>query len=336
MEVTKEIPPQVRVRHFQARIYYEGMINKCFICKSADHIKANCPRRNATQNSSSVQGRLYSDIVEARDLRPSFAKRVEDKQLECQMTVLKKQSGAAESQQEPCGSGTDTVGLSGEAISVVDVPRVQPALVSEAQESSPRISASGSEQRELTEPVSDESTRQEEPFIEQKVKKRGRKKTRGERGESSNESESEPVIIVPASVSLLDAQQVRTRSRSKQPRIAQDPLSPPSTVHKKHNQPPSTSAYRRSTYHVSMAIFHVGCRSGTHSRPWSTPMRTYQQSPNCNICCSHSKGKRRNPSNPSKSKPTITLALGTLCSRDTTTVGFSSVNCSGHSTICQR
>lgn len=236
MEVTKEIPPQVRVRHFQARIYYEGMINKCFICKSADHIKANCPRRNATQNSSSVQGRLYSDIVEARDLRPSFAKRVEDKQLECQMTVLKKQSGAAESQQEPCGSGTDTVGLSGEAISVVDVPRVQPALVSEAQESSPRISASGSEQRELTEPVSDESTRQEEPFIEQKVKKRGRKKTRGERGESSNESESEPVIIVPASVSLLDAQQVRTRSRSKQPRIAQDPLSPPSTVHKKHNK----------------------------------------------------------------------------------------------------
>lgn len=109
MEVAREIPPQVRMRHFQARIYYEGMINKCFFCKSTEHVKANCPRRNVTQNQSSVQGRLYSDIVEARDLRPDFAKRTEENQLECQMTVLTKQP-------EPSGSGTHVLGKPDEMI----------------------------------------------------------------------------------------------------------------------------------------------------------------------------------------------------------------------------
>lgn len=211
MEVAKEIPPQVRVRHFQARIYYDGMINKCFICKSTDHIKANCPRRNAVQQSSSVQGRLYSDIVEARDLRPDFAKRVEEKQLECQMTILKKQSEPA--QQGPSGSGTGAIGQTEEAIDANDTPGLPVDVTS--------VQPTAEEQEDEGKRDVDDQPRKEELFVEQKVKKRGRKKNRGDKGESSNESESEAMVKVPDGASLLNAQQMRTRSKSKQPRIEQ-------------------------------------------------------------------------------------------------------------------
>lgn len=223
MEVTREIPPQIRIRHFQARIYHDGMVNKCFLCKSTEHVKANCPKRNVAQ--SSVQGRLYSDIVEARDLRPDFAKRMEESQLECQMTVLRKQSEPVQSEQ--CASGSNMNGTEENVVTEssiteqreVGAEKQTPAVTSE--EPSPLVQGHGvpidvdSQQSD----EQDQSSNQQ-PFVEQKTKKRGRKKNRSDKDESSNDSDPE-TIRDPGSVSLLEAQQRRTRSSSKQPRIDQ-------------------------------------------------------------------------------------------------------------------
>lgn len=45
IEMASEIPAQIYVQHFQARVFYEGMSNKCFVCGATDHVKANCPKR---------------------------------------------------------------------------------------------------------------------------------------------------------------------------------------------------------------------------------------------------------------------------------------------------
>lgn len=44
MEISKEIPAHLYVGHFRARIFYEGLKNKCFYCKSEGHEKSNCPK----------------------------------------------------------------------------------------------------------------------------------------------------------------------------------------------------------------------------------------------------------------------------------------------------
>lgn len=44
MEISKEIPAHLYVGHFRARIYYEGLKNKCFFCKEEGHVKAECPK----------------------------------------------------------------------------------------------------------------------------------------------------------------------------------------------------------------------------------------------------------------------------------------------------
>lgn len=54
MEILRDIPASMHVGHMQARIYYEGLQVKCFICGSTGHLKANCPKR------SSVNDRLRS------------------------------------------------------------------------------------------------------------------------------------------------------------------------------------------------------------------------------------------------------------------------------------
>lgn len=68
MEVAKEIPPQVYIGHFRARIYYDGMKNKCFLCKGEGHVKADCPRAvpkdggNSSNNSGS-SGSSYANVT---------------------------------------------------------------------------------------------------------------------------------------------------------------------------------------------------------------------------------------------------------------------------------
>lgn len=51
----EEIPGIVSVRNIQARVYYQGLLNKCFQCGSVEHIKVDCPSRK------SVNDRLKGD-----------------------------------------------------------------------------------------------------------------------------------------------------------------------------------------------------------------------------------------------------------------------------------
>lgn len=50
MEILRDIPASMHVGHMQARIYYDGLQAKCFICGSTDHMKAGCPKRSTTVN----------------------------------------------------------------------------------------------------------------------------------------------------------------------------------------------------------------------------------------------------------------------------------------------
>lgn len=45
MEIKSDIPATIHVRNFQARVFYEGLQNKCFLCGSTEHKKADCPKR---------------------------------------------------------------------------------------------------------------------------------------------------------------------------------------------------------------------------------------------------------------------------------------------------
>lgn len=56
MEISTAIPPQLHVQHFQVRVFYEGMQNKCFACGSPEHVKANCPKRTSVSNRLTQNG----------------------------------------------------------------------------------------------------------------------------------------------------------------------------------------------------------------------------------------------------------------------------------------
>lgn len=63
MDVQSEIPPQLYICNYRCRVYYTGMQEKCFICKSTDHLKSDCPRRvgggeeNASGSNLTPRGR---------------------------------------------------------------------------------------------------------------------------------------------------------------------------------------------------------------------------------------------------------------------------------------
>lgn len=47
MEVVSEIPAQLHIQSIRARVYYEGLQHKCFVCGALDHLKAACPKRQS-------------------------------------------------------------------------------------------------------------------------------------------------------------------------------------------------------------------------------------------------------------------------------------------------
>lgn len=62
MEIEKEIPANVYIGHFRARLYYEGLKNKCFHCKAEGHIKAECPKLASLKDNPN-DSLLYSRVT---------------------------------------------------------------------------------------------------------------------------------------------------------------------------------------------------------------------------------------------------------------------------------
>lgn len=58
-----EIPASLHVRNIRARVFYEGLVNKCFLCGATDHIKAECPERKTVNTRLDASRGSYSAAV---------------------------------------------------------------------------------------------------------------------------------------------------------------------------------------------------------------------------------------------------------------------------------
>lgn len=47
MELIDDIPAQVYVQSIKARVFYDGIQHRCFVCGSTEHLKAECPKRKS-------------------------------------------------------------------------------------------------------------------------------------------------------------------------------------------------------------------------------------------------------------------------------------------------
>lgn len=64
MEVEKEIPANLYIAHFRARVYYEGLKNKCFFCKAEGHMKVDCPKLASLRSGAETGGQpSYSSVT---------------------------------------------------------------------------------------------------------------------------------------------------------------------------------------------------------------------------------------------------------------------------------
>lgn len=63
MEIAKEIPANLFIGHCRARIYYDGLKNRCFYCKEEGHLKANCPKLATGLTSNGGGARSYSAVT---------------------------------------------------------------------------------------------------------------------------------------------------------------------------------------------------------------------------------------------------------------------------------
>lgn len=66
IEIDKDIPANLYIGHFRARIYYEGLKNRCFFCKAEGHIKAECPKLSDIRKqgvAGPANSRLYSQVA---------------------------------------------------------------------------------------------------------------------------------------------------------------------------------------------------------------------------------------------------------------------------------
>lgn len=74
IEMENEVPSQIYIQHFQAKVFYDGMTSKCFVCGSVDHLKANCPKRvsvNARLSQNNFHG-TYAEVVADSSRKEAF------------------------------------------------------------------------------------------------------------------------------------------------------------------------------------------------------------------------------------------------------------------------
>lgn len=98
MEISKEIPAHLFVGHFRARVYYEGLKNKCFYCKSEGHVKTNCPKlANATSGDANQKEHSSKSTGSTSLGRPSKPVIDVAKPTPANMTVLPSKQVVADS-----------------------------------------------------------------------------------------------------------------------------------------------------------------------------------------------------------------------------------------------
>lgn len=182
MEMSSAVPSQLRVLHFQVRIFYEGMQSKCFTCGSPDHVKQNCPKRQT------VNDRLKT----ARAEPTSFARIVQD--------------GA--------GGFNPVASTSKEFPALSEQQQTQSEVVDKSME--PAVDTGTTTHVEETEPPKDD----DQGFQTVESRKRAlAKKTSGKSTDDSETSATEADVVeeitVPETQNLLADQVRQTRSRSK-------------------------------------------------------------------------------------------------------------------------
>lgn len=196
MEMSTAVPSQLRVQHFQARVFYEGMQSKCFTCGNPDHVKQNCPKRQTVNDR----------LKQVRSDQASFAGVVKD--------------GAGASNVIPSTS-TEFPVLSGQLR-----PQYKPQLVEEqpqtndvkqklVEEVIPDLPQDTSSASEMEVAEGDDHGFQ---LVESRKRALVKKKSEQQPDDSetsATETDAVEGITVPESQNLLEDQVRQTRSRSK-------------------------------------------------------------------------------------------------------------------------
>lgn len=67
LEIKKEIPPSLEIGGWKARIFYEGLRDKCFLCGLQGHHKDACPQRKNKKTKQKKNGGpvSYAGVVES-------------------------------------------------------------------------------------------------------------------------------------------------------------------------------------------------------------------------------------------------------------------------------
>ncbi|XP_055601406.1 uncharacterized protein LOC129750180 isoform X1 [Uranotaenia lowii] len=199
MEISKEIPSKLRFGDFQARLYHDGMVNKCFLCQSNEHFKVNCPRRNGEMKRVSVQGRLYSSIAAGTQVAETLLSNPESVQpTESSSIVLNKTKSSLQT--------------------ITPIRKAKPEESTQPAQSVDEHITENSQTSTVAQRMVQELSSSEQW---KRVPKRGRKLKKNEDNESqsSNGSEAGTPIFVPDKVFFLEFEQKRTRSKCKQLKI---------------------------------------------------------------------------------------------------------------------
>lgn len=210
IDMETEIPSQIYVQHFPAKVFYEGMTSKCFVCGGTDHVKANCPKRvsvNARLNQTSGQGTYAGVVVDGakKDVFPTL------------LDIAKEPSGVSELK-----AAQQSVEVAGDATSESAGP--SKPLTEAALLELPLEDAKEDEAEEISPTAEMEQDSDSMDFEEVKSKKRSRKQhkdssTTSQQRSNSTTSDSDTTSATKVKINApgndLMGMQV-TRSRSKQ------------------------------------------------------------------------------------------------------------------------
>lgn len=236
MELVSEIPAQLTIQHVKARIYYDGLQNKCFGCGALDHLKAACPNRKdvnkrLTPAPKSGNGTFANVVINGGG---SGSGKAEVLQSESSgMVVLEKSSTSLPPRPEkvPVPSKPLESGSSSKATNPSESEEPQttdPSRVVEVEQQTrdqptegDGKSRDGEQELQEGEQLENGDALMEQigEWFETKGKgkgKRGRPKKVPESDSSETDTNGRKQFIVPASgADLLEEQARRTRSRSR-------------------------------------------------------------------------------------------------------------------------